>query len=108
MGIFKKSKKEKPEFHKKAISQFKESVKDLNELYTEAKTEYDALENVTIEFAAFIDELNGRLTDEDRKKMEGFSKRLNKVNTFAKNSVRDIFDVWRSQKKRLKEMQNES
>ncbi len=107
MSIFKKTKKEQQEFRKKTISGFKDAVKELNELYDDARTEYDSLDTVINEFEHFIEELNGRLTTEDRTAMEGFLTKLNKVQRFARNSVRDVRDVLRNQKKRLKEIQNE-
>lgn len=107
MNIFKQSKKEQQEFRKKTLSGFKDAVKELDELYDDARADYTALEKIAEQFDDFVKDLDGRLLGKDKEAMEKFAAELSKINTFAKNNIRDIRDVLRNQKKRLKELQND-
>lgn len=107
MNIFKESKKEQQEFRKKTLSGFKDAVKELDELYDDARADYEAIEKIAEQFYEFVNDLDGRLEGKDKEAMEQFAAELSKINTFAKNNVRDIRDVLRNQKKRLKELQND-
>jgi DNA repair ATPase RecN len=105
MGLFKKG--AVPDYHTKTIKVFKEAVKEINELYDDAKAEYDTIETVVAEFSEFVQDLSGRLAEKDQQKMENFLTRLTKVNALARNNVRDLRDVLRNHKKLLKEIQND-
>ncbi len=107
MNIFKQSKNEQKEFRKRTLSGFKDAVKELDELYEDARADYDAIERIAEQFEDFVKDLDGRLEGKDKEAMEKFAAELSKINTFAKNNVRDIRDVLRNQKKRLKELQND-
>lgn len=106
MGLFKKTKSEKLELRKKAVSHFKEAVKEIDELYDDVKSEYEAIESLAEEFETFIEEIKGRIGPDDMETFNRLALRLNRLNSFARNSVRDVRDVLRNQKKRLREIQN--
>jgi hypothetical protein len=105
MGIF-KSKKVNQE-NKNAEVFFKEAVKEINELYDDVKSEYEDIETAVADFTQFVQEIKVRLTKEEEVRIDEFVVRLSKVNRCARNSVRDIRDVLRSQKKRLGEVLRE-
>lgn len=107
MNIFKQSKKEQQDFRKKTLSGFKEAVKELDELYDDARADYEAIEKIVEQFDEFVKDLDGRLQGNDKEAMDQFAAEFSKINTFARNNLRDIRDVLRNQKKRLKELQND-
>jgi archaellum component FlaC len=108
MGIFdKKEKKLRKEFSKKNTAFCRDAVKELEELHDELKTAYDAIETVVTEFAQFKEEVSGKLETDDTAKMETFLKRFKKVDKVARDAVRDVHDLLRGQKKRLREALND-
>lgn len=104
MGLFGKAGS-----HKEAnasIALFKEVIKDTDELYEELKAEYDALETVIEDFHDFIAALAPKLDTETLTSLEDFAAKLGKLDTCTRNSVRDLRDILRNQKKMLKELSN--
>ncbi len=104
---FKGTKKDRHDFQTKVIAGLKDAVKELNELYEEARAEYEALEAVTEELQTLAEELYPKLGRPDGENLQNLLAHWNKVNSLVRNNVRDIRDVLRNQKKRLKELQNE-
>ena len=108
MGLFsKKEKKLRQELGKKSIVFCKESVKDLEELYADITSAYQEIDNVKDQFLKFSTEVVSTLNDSDKEKLERFAQKISKMDKFANNAVRDVRDVLRNQKKRLKESQRE-
>ncbi|WP_297334559.1 hypothetical protein [Flavobacterium sp.] len=108
MGIFnKKEKKLRKEILKRNLSDCKDTLKELTELYDDLKESYGTIDTVTEEFTVFAESITANLTAEDAKKLQMFSLKLKKVDKCARDAVRDVRDVLRIHKKRLKELQNE-
>lgn len=108
MGLFsKKEKKLRNELSKKSIVFCKESVKELEELYADITSAYQEIDNVKDQFLKFTAEAGTTLNETDKDKLERFAQKFSKLDKFANNTVRDIRDVLRNQKKRLKESQRE-
>jgi archaellum component FlaC len=105
MGIFdKKEKKLKQEFGKKHLSTCKEAVKEMEELHEDLKSAYGNIDTVVAEFVLFVDSVNHKLDEENAKKLAGYTKKISKVDKCARDAVRDVADVLRNHKKRLKEV----
>lgn len=108
MGLFsKKEKKLLLGIGEKNIEGYKEAVRDMEELYDELKTAYDEIDNVAEDFLKFYTTIQPRLENTERAKMEAFTKKLARAEKCARDAVRDVRDVLRLQKKRLKEAQQE-
>ncbi|MXN93136.1 hypothetical protein GR160_18060 [Flavobacterium sp. Sd200] len=103
----KKELKLRQEIGKKNIQLCKESVKDIEELYNDLNNSYTSIENVAEDFIKFTDTIKTKVEEADIEKMQAFAKKLAKVDKVARDAVRDIRDILRSQKKRLKEVQRE-
>ena len=103
MSIFnKKEKKLRKEFSKKNSAFCGESVKELEELYDELKSSYEEIE-IMDEFRQFSEEAAQRLSAEDNVKLEYFIAKFKKIDKCARDAVRDVRDVLRNNRKRLKE-----
>ncbi|AWH85782.1 hypothetical protein HYN59_11970 [Flavobacterium album] len=108
MGLFdKKEKSLKQEFTKKNVRLNKEAVKEIEELYDDLKSGYEGIEAVVAEFKKLSVELEQRLQDGDREKMQDLSKKVVKIDKLVRDAVRDVRDVLRNQKKRVKEAAGE-
>lgn len=108
MGLFDKNEKKlKKELGKKNSAFCREVVKELDELHTELKSAYDAIDDSAAEFAVFKENLSGKLKEEDNAKMDYFSKRFKKMDKVARDAVRDVQDLLRNQKKRLRESEHD-
>lgn len=108
MGLFdKREKKLKKELGKKNSAFCREVVKDLDELHSELKSAYDGIDDTTAEFTVFRESLSDKLSDEENAKMDYFSKRFKKMDKVARDAVRDVRDLLRSQKKRLRESEQD-
>lgn len=104
MGLFdKQEKKLRKEFSKKNTAYCRETTKEIEELHEELKAAYKTLDNVAEEFSAFKDEVTKSLNEQDNAKMEYFNKRFKKLDKVARDAVRDVSDLLRNQKKRLRE-----
>lgn len=86
---------------------YKESVKEIEELYTDLTNAYASIDTVTEEFIKFTDTIKTKIDEADIAKMQQFAKKLAKVDKVARDAVRDVRDVLRSQKKLLKQIQRE-
>jgi len=104
----KKERKQLQEIHKKNINLFKEAVKEIEEVYADLNNAYAAIETVTEEFIEFSEHIKSKVDEADIEKMQAFAKKFAKVDKVARDAVRDIRDILRSTKKRLKETQRES
>lgn len=103
MGIFdKREKKLRKELTKKNADFHRDAVKELEELHEELKAAYADIEIIE-EFIKFKEEAATRLNTEDSEKLERFIKRFRKIDKMARDAVRDVRDVLRNQKKRLRE-----
>ena len=103
MDIFdKKLKKLRKEFAKKNIDFCKDTVKELEEVHDDLKTAYSDITLIE-EFAKFREEAAARLNEEDKEKLDLFVKRIGKIDKIARDAVREVRDLLRSQKKRLRE-----
>ena len=104
MGLFdKQEKKLRKEFNKKNTAYCRETAKEIEELHEELKAAYKTLDNVAEEFSDFKDEVAKSLDEQDNAKMEYFNKRFKKLDKIARDAVRDVSDLLRNQKKRLRE-----
>lgn len=108
MGLFKKG-KATTELQKqeKSARLFNEAIKEINELYDDMKADYEQVENLAAEFEQFVARLSERLEEKDVEELEDFLQRLNRMDANARNSIRDINDIIRLQKKRLSELLND-
>jgi len=108
MGLFDKGEKKlRKELGKKNSAFCRETVKELEELHTELKTAYDAIDDVVAEFTVFKEGIAKSLSEEENTKMDYFLKRFKKIDKVARDDVRDIRDLLRSQKKRLSESEHD-
>lgn len=108
MGLFdKREKKLRKELGKKNSAFCRETVKELEELHTELKTAYDAIDDVVAEFTVFKEGIAKSLSEGENTKMDYFLKRFKKIDKVARDAVRDIRDLLRSQKKRLRESEHD-
>ena len=103
----KKERKQLQEISKKNTQLFKEAVKEIEEVYADLNNAYAAIDTVTEEFIKFTEEIKPKVNEADIIKMQAFGKKLAKVDKVARDAVRDVRDVLRSTKKRLKEIQRE-
>lgn len=104
MGLFdKQEKKLRKEFSKKNAGYCRDSVKELEELHEELKTAYKTLDTIAEEFSLFKDLVAKSLNEEDNVRMEYFNKRFRKLDKVSRDAVRDVSDLLRNQKKRLRE-----
>lgn len=103
MGIFnKKEKKLRKELAKKQAAFCYDVVKELQELHDELKAAYGEVE-IMEEFAAFRDSAADRMGSEDIVRLDEFLDRFKNIDKMARNAIRDVRDVLRNQKKRLRE-----
>ena len=108
MGIFSKNEKKlMNEMGKKHIQICKEALKEIEELYADLSAAYEAIETVNGEFEKFTTEISTKADPEEIAKIQVFAKKISKVDKFARDAVRDVRDVLRNQKKRLKETQRQ-
>lgn len=108
MGLFdKQEKKLRKEFNKKNTAYCRDSVKELDELHEELKAAYKTLDTIAEEFSVFKDLVAKSLTDEANVKMEYFNKRFKKLDKVSRDAIRDVSDLLRNQKKRLRESIND-
>ncbi|KGO91961.1 hypothetical protein [Flavobacterium subsaxonicum] len=108
MGLFsKKEKKLLLGLGEKNVDLCKEAVKELEELYADLKTAYEEIDNVAEEFVTFATTVTQKLEKNEQAKLTTFAKKLGKAEKCARDAVRDVHDVLRTQKKRLKEAQRE-
>ena len=108
MGLFdKREKKLRKELGKKNSAFCRETVKELEELHTELKSAYDTIEDTAAEFTIFMESVSKNLKEEDSIKMDSFLKRFKKTDKIARDAVRDVRDLLRSQKKRLRESEQD-
>lgn len=108
MGLFDKQvQKLKKEFGKRNTKYYREGVKELEELYEELKVAYEALDMIAVEFSAFKDLVSNSLNEADNSKMEYFNQHFKKLDKVSRDAVRDVRDLLRNQKKRLREAINE-
>ena len=108
MGLFdKQEKKLRKEFNKKNTAYCRDTTKDIEELHEELKAAYKTLDNIAEEFSVFKDEVAKSLSEDDNAKMEYFNKRFRKLDKVARDAVRDVSDLLRNQKKRLRESMND-
>jgi len=104
MGLFdKQEKKLRKEFNKKNTAYCRDGLRDLEELHEELKSAYETLDSVNEEFSAFREKISQNLNEEEKVKMEYFSKKFKKIDKVARDAVRDVKDLLRNQKKRLRE-----
>ena len=109
MAIFsKKELKLKKESDNKNTQLCKETIRDIEELYADLNTAYTSIDTVTDEFIKFTETVKAKVDDADIEKMQQFAKKLAKVDKVARDAVRDVRDILRNQKKRLKELQREA
>jgi len=104
----KEEKKLRSELGKKNVQLCKEAVKEMEELYADLTAAYKDIDTVAEEFLQFMADINPRINENDIAKMKGFAQKLSKVDKCARDAVRDVRDVLRNQKKRLKETQREA
>lgn len=103
MGIFnKKEKKLRKELAKRQAAFCYDVVKELQELHDELKAAYGEVE-IMEEFAAFRDSAAERMGSEDIARLDAFLARFKSIDKMARNAIRDVRDVLRNQKKRLRE-----
>ena len=108
MGIFSKNEKKLiAEMSKKHIQICKEALKEIEELYTDLSAAYEAIETVTGDFEKLTAEISTKAGPAETAKIQVFAKKISKVDKFARDAVRDVRDVLRNQKKRLKETQRQ-
>jgi archaellum component FlaC len=104
----KKERKELQELHKKNIQLFKEAVKEIEEVYADLNNAYAAIDTLTEDFSNFTDAIKPKIDNADLDKMKEFTKKMANLDKIARDAVRDVRDILRSTKKRLKETQRES
>lgn len=108
MALFnKKEKKQRLELLKRNVSVCKETLKEINELYDDLKSEYEEIENTSTAFAEFAARIESNLTPEQAKQMDYFVAKFYRFDKYAGTAVRDVRDLMRNQKKRVKEAQAE-
>jgi archaellum component FlaC len=108
MGLFsKQEKKLLLSLGEKNIQYGRDAVKELEELYTDVKTAYEDLDTIADDFQRFAEAIHHKLESHEQVKITAFAKKLAKVDKCARDAVRDVRDVLRNQKKRLKEVQRE-
>lgn len=108
MSIFnKKEKKLKKELYKRYLTDYKDILKEFTELYDDIKESYATTDSVTEDFTTFAESITTKLPPEEAERLQQFSIELKKVDKCARDAVRDVRDVLRAHKKRLKELQNE-
>jgi DNA repair ATPase RecN len=108
MSIFNKTEKKlRQELFKRNLTDCKDTVKELAELHEDLKESYATIDTVTENFTVFAESISAKLTPSEAEQLRIFSSKLKKVDKCARDAVRDIRDVLRTHKKRLKELQNE-
>lgn len=108
MGLFdKKEKKLRKELNKKNAAYCREGVKELEELHDELKAAYKKLDTIADEFSAFKELVAKSLNEDDNGRMEYFHERFRQLDKLSRNAVRDVSDLLRNQKKRLREAIND-
>ena len=73
--------------------------KDITDLLTDLKMDYEETSSVAPEFQAYVNELKGKLDKNDVLKLEEFSKRIAKVNRSAKKGVEAMVELSYHQRK---------
>lgn len=108
MALFKKNEKKlRQELIKRNVSFCKETLKEINELYDDLKSEYEEIENISAAFAEFAATLESALDAGQAKQMEYYVAKFYRIDKYAGSAIRDVRDLMRNQKKRLKEAQAE-
>jgi predicted nucleic acid-binding Zn-ribbon protein len=108
MGLF--SKKEKKlilSLGENNVQLWKEAVKELEELHGDVQTAYEDLDTLTDDFQEFIQTIHHKLSPAEQTKITAFAKKLGKADKCARTAVRDVRDVLRNTRKKLKEVQRE-
>jgi len=82
----------------------KDVIKETKELYDDLSSEYETIEAVVGDFITFVEKIAPTLDAGDTVKMIDFALQLKQVNKLARNSVRDVRDLLRYQKKLLAEV----
>jgi archaellum component FlaC len=108
MGLFsKQEKKLLLGLGEKNIQSCKDAVKELEELFNDVKSAYEDLGSITEDFQGFIETIHHKLEGHEQVKLTAYAKKLGKAEKAARDAVRDVRDVLRNQKKRLKEAQRD-
>lgn len=84
-----------------AISQ--DITNEIDELFTELKTDYEQSQEIVNEFNTFVNELISKLNPEDANKLIEFSSKINSVKSCARKGVEALREVSRDQKKATRE-----
>jgi len=90
------------------IQLWKEAVKELEELYADVKSAYEDLDTITEDFQQFAESVHHKLAPQEQTKITSFAKKLGKLDKGSRDAMRDVRDVLRNHKKRLKEAQRDS
>lgn len=108
MGLFGNNQKRIiEELHKKSEDHCKEITKEIDELLGDLKSEYEENQEVVNEFTSFANELKGKLSPEDAKKLMDFSSRLSQIKRCAKKGVEAMRELARDQRKLTSETRME-
>lgn len=108
MGLF--SKKERKlilSIGENNVQLWKEAVKELEELHTDVESAYEDLDTLTEDFQQFVESIHHKLSPTEQTKITSFAKKLGKADKCARTAVRDVRDVLRNTKKRMKEVQRD-
>ncbi len=73
--------------------------KNISESLEDLESEYEENSSVISEFAALVNELKPKLSNQDASKLEAFSSRISRVNRNAKHGVDALYELSRSQRK---------
>lgn len=108
MGLF--SKKERKlilSLGENNVQLWKETVKELEELHTDVQTAYEDLDTLTDDFQEFVQSIHHKLSSAEQTRLTSFAKKLGKADKCARTAMRDVRDVLRNTRKKLKEVQRE-
>jgi DNA repair ATPase RecN len=104
MGLFNTyEKKVIAELCKKSEAIGNDVSKEIDEIFEDLKTDYEANKIVLKEFNDLVSELESKLSPLDVEKLHSFSSRLYKVKRCAKKGVEAIREIARDQKKATNE-----
>lgn len=108
MGLFSKKEKELIlSLGKNNVQLWKEQVKEVEELQTDIQTAYEDLDTLTDDFQEFVESIHHKLSSAEQARLTSFAKKLAKADKCARTAGRDVRDVLRNTKKRLKEVQRD-
>lgn len=103
MGIFNKNVKngrgDSPN-----IRLFNEIIRETSDVYEELKNEYGLVDSLADEFDSLLEKILPEVDGNCAQSLKDLSAKMRKLDTTAKNSVRDIRDILRYQRKMLKEI----